>query len=160
MQATKPTWKQLTLQATWFAMLAAFIGYFSNSPTYTHLAPTDATVKISLVHAGQLVGACRDRTAEELQNLPPNMRAPQICPRERSPLQLEVIVNGKPVVNEMLQPKGVNRDGRAAFYRRITVPSGAVSVAVRMKDSASTDDYDYQAEYSTTLAAADVLQWW
>ena len=81
-------------QAVLYGLFALAIGVFSHWPSYRHLAPELALIKLSLVHAGKPVGDCRQQTAEELAKLPPNMRAPTRCPRERSPVTVELDIDG------------------------------------------------------------------
>jgi hypothetical protein len=54
---------------------------------YRHLASDQALIKLSFTRVGKPVGDCRKLSAEELAKLPPNMRAPTVCPRERSPVR-------------------------------------------------------------------------
>jgi hypothetical protein len=140
-----------------YGAFVTLLGCLEPGPAYEHLAPELATVKLSLRHAGALLADCRNRTAAELAQLPPNMRAPQICERERSPLQLELRVNDAPVYAETLPPRGLHNDGRVSVYRRIPVPAGPVHVAVRLKDDVRADGYQYAREATLTLAPAEVL---
>ncbi len=140
-----------------YAAFIALLGCLAPGPVYQHLAPGLATVKLSLRHAGALLEDCRDRTAAELAQLPPNMRAPQICARERSPLHLELRVNDAPVYAETLAPRGLHKDGRVSVYRRIAVPAGAVHVVVKLKDDARAEGYQYAREQTVDLAPAQVL---
>jgi len=63
------------IQAVLYGAFAAFVGYFSTAPTYDHLAPGEALVRLSFSHAAQRKEPCRERTPEELAKLAPNMRA-------------------------------------------------------------------------------------
>jgi hypothetical protein len=76
-------------QALLYAAFVAVIGYFSTSPPYRHLPAGDALLKLSLTHAGARKEACRERTADELAKLAPNMRAQSVCPRERAPVKVQ-----------------------------------------------------------------------
>jgi len=140
-----------------FALFAVFIGYFSNSPAYEHLPPGQAMIKLSLRHSGQLLGECRTLDAEQLAKLPPTMRTPMDCPRERSPLALELELDGRVVLSEEVPPRGLHKDGMASMYRRINVPAGPLTVRVRMKDHTAQTDFPYTAERSFTLRPAQVL---
>ncbi len=71
------------LQGVCYAAFMGVVWYFSTSPAYEHLPPGQAVVKLSLQHAGQRKQACRERSAEELAKLAPNMRAATVCPREK-----------------------------------------------------------------------------
>jgi hypothetical protein len=144
-------------QAVAYTLFAALIGYFSNAPAYQHLPPDEALIKLSLRHSGQLLGECRTLAPEELARLPPTMRAPKECPRERSPLTLELEVNGQTVLAEQVPPRGLHKDGMASMYRRLSVPAGEVMLKVRMKDHSAQSEFPYTAERTLDLAPAQVL---
>jgi hypothetical protein len=150
-------WLRYLAQATAYGVFVAVVGLLAPGPTYRHLAPELATIKLSLRHAGELVSDCRDRTAAELGQLPPNMRAPQICPRERSPLQLELRVDDEQVYAETLPPRGLRKDGRVSVYRRLSVPAGDVHLAVKLKDDVRAEGFQYERTGTVRLAPAQVL---
>ena len=150
-------WLRYTGQAIAYGAFVAVIGVLSNSPAYRHQAEDAATIKLSLRHAGKLISACRDRTPEELANLPANMRAPQICERERSPLTLELDIDGTPVYSEILPPRGLHNDGRASVYRRLSVPAGEIQVSVRLKNDVNQEGFQYETSRRLTLKPAQVL---
>lgn len=145
-------WRWLA-QAALFTAFMGVVGVFSNSPPYRHLATDMATIKLSLRHAGQILGDCRERTPEELASLPPNMRISQICPRERSPLLLELLLDDERVLSKTLPARGLHRDGRASAYERLTVPAGQIRVTVRMKDHIEAEDFQYAASRDLYLPA-------
>jgi hypothetical protein len=144
-------------QITLYAALAAVIGVFSRWPPYQHLAPDRALIKLSMVHQGQLLGACVQRTPEELARLPPNMRAPSSCPRERSPLTVEIDIDGQLAHRQVAYPSGLSGDGASAIYRRLEVASGAHRIAVRLKDDAHSSGFDYTLEGDVHLKPAQIL---
>lgn len=71
------------LQALAYAAFATFVGYFSSGPPYRLRGDDEAVVKLSFTHSAQLAHACRERSAEELARLAPNMRTKLDCPRGR-----------------------------------------------------------------------------
>lgn len=144
-------------QITLYAALALVIGVFSHWPVYQHLAPDRAVIKLSLIHQGQLLGECVQQTPEELAKLPPNMRAPSRCPRERSPLTVEVDVDGQLAHRQLAHPSGLSSDGPAAIYRRLEVNAGAHQIAIRLKDNARSAGFDYTLEREITLDPAEIL---
>ncbi|MDZ7670817.1 MAG: hypothetical protein U5Q16_15835 [Gammaproteobacteria bacterium] len=115
------------------AFMAA-MAIFTAWPAYRYLQPDEAVVKLSLRHAGVRLGECRTRSEAEMAELPPNMRAAQECPRERSPLHLQLEFDGRRLIDTTLAPRGLHGDGRAAFYQRLKVPAGSFRVAVKMTD--------------------------
>jgi len=144
-------------QVLLYALFALAIGVFSHWPTYRHLAAGAALIKLSLVHAGKPLGECRERSAEELAALPPNMRAPTVCPRKRSPVTVELDIDGAPAARIAAPPSGLSGDGASAVYRRLTVPAGERLIAVRLRDDARSAGFAYTLERRVTLAPAQVL---
>lgn len=144
-------------QVLLWGLFALAVGVFSRWPTYQHLDEGQALIKVSFVHAGKPVGDCRPLTADELAKLPPNMRAPMKCPRERSAVTVEVDLDGAPAVRAVAPPSGLSRDGASAFYQRLAVPAGERRVAVRLRDDARSERFEYQVESTVKLAPAQVL---
>jgi hypothetical protein len=122
-------------QAVLYAAFVAFIGYFSTSPAYRHLAPGDALIKVSLTHAGARKEACRERTPEELAKLAPNMRAQSVCPRERVPITVEVAVDGAQPFRIVAPPSGFSRDGASTIYRRMPIAAGRHRIQATLADA-------------------------
>lgn len=144
-------------QGLLYAGLAVTIGVFSRWPVYQNLAPDRALIKISFSHHGQLLGDCIQVSAEDLAKLPPTMRAPTRCPRERSPLTVEVDIDGVPVLRQLAQPSGLSRDGAAVVYRRLEVAAGSHVVDVRMKDDARSHGFDHVHSATVVLSVAEIL---
>ena len=150
-------WLRYSGQTVVYGAFAVLLGVCSTAPAYRHLPEDMATIKLSLRHAGKLITECRDRTPEEMANLPANMRAPQICERERSPLILELDLDGESVYSEVLPPRGLHGDGRASVYRRLSVPAGSMQLSVRLKDDVNAEGFQYETSREVLLAPAQVL---
>jgi len=144
------------IQAVLYGAFAAFVGYCSTAPTYDHLAPGEALVRLSFSHAAQRKEACRERTPEELAKLAPNMRAKQVCPRARSPVMVEIELDGRPLYRIVAPPAGLAADGASTVYRRLSVPAGRHEIRARLSDDAQ-GEFNYVAERTVELAAGRVL---
>jgi hypothetical protein len=144
-------------QVLLYGLFALAIGVFSQWPTYRHLGPEEALVKVSFTRVGKPVGECRTLGAEELAKLPPNMRQATVCPRERSPVTVEVDLDGHTVLRRTAVPGGVARDGASALYERIVVPAGEHRFAVRLSDDARARRAPYLREATVKLAPGQVL---
>ncbi len=144
------------LQGVCYAAFMAVVGYFSTSPPYVHLPEGKALVKLSIQHAGQRRQECRERTAEELAKLAPNMRAATVCPRERAPVTVEIEIDGRPVFAVTAPPSGFAKDGASSIYRRVAVPAGEHRVVARMRDAA-TGDFSFVADRTVQLGPGRVL---
>ena len=161
-------------QAVFYALFLLVVGYFSTSPAYVHMPPEQALIKLSFSHAGQPAQPCRPRTPEELAKLPPNMRSPLECGRERSPVLIELELDGKPLYRAELAPSGLKHDGMSTLYRRFPVAAGTHRLAARLKDDVkgltnaagagragaaqvALPDYNYAQQAEVTLASGQVF---
>lgn len=144
-------------QAVLYGLFAVAIGVFSQWPPYRHLQPGQALIKLSFTHAGKPVSDCRALTAAELAKLPPNMRAPTKCPRERSPVTVAVDIGGATVLERSAAPSGLSKDGASAVYERLVVPAGEQRIAVRLSDDVRRRDAGYRREITVTLVPGQIL---
>ncbi len=136
--------------------LMALLGYFSTQPAFTHLPPEKALLRLSFSHAGERKEQCRQRSPGELAKLPPNMRAAQDCPRERSPVTIELELDGTLIYRAEIAATGLHRDGASTVYRRLEVPSGQHRIVARLRDRPS-DSFNFRAEMSLDLAPGSAL---
>jgi hypothetical protein len=143
-------------QLALYVPLMAILAYFSTEPRFSAVAPDEALMRVSFIHATQRREACRERSAEELAKLAPNMRAALDCPRERSPMLVEVELDGKLVLRREVQPSGLHRDGNAVVYERMALPAGRHRIVARLRDRAE-GDFNYVREETLELAAGRVL---
>ena len=133
-------------QALLYAAFVAVIGYLSTSPAYQHLAPGEALLKLSLTHAGARKEACRQRSAEELAKLAPNMRAQSVCPRERVPVTVEVTLDDATTRNR----------GASTIYRRVPVAAGRHRIGARLADN-SAGEFTFAHAATVDLAPGRVI---
>ncbi|MDH3691014.1 MAG: hypothetical protein OEU36_16320 [Gammaproteobacteria bacterium] len=135
-----------------YLCFAIVIGYFSSAPAYIHLAPNKALVKLSLSHAAQHQTECRRLTAEEIAELPPNMRRPLDCPRERLSMLVELLLDDELLFHQLVQPSGLARDGSSTVYERFPVEPGAHKIVIRLRDSPRSTGFDYELTENIELA--------
>jgi hypothetical protein len=150
------TLARLLAQAVLYAAFVACIGYFSTAPAYAPIAPGQALVRLSLSHAAQRKAPCRQRSAEELAKLAPNMRAPVDCPRERAPLAIEVDLDGQAIFRRVAAPAGLARDGAATVYHREAVNAGRHTLTARMSD-APDGRFNFEASKDVALNPGQVI---
>jgi hypothetical protein len=139
-----------------YVAFGAALGYFSSYPVFRVLPPGEALVRLSFSHGAQPVAPCRERSAEELAKLPPNMRVKTVCPRERSPVRVQIEMDGRLLYDITAQPAGLKHDGDATVYRRLPVEAGAHAFKARLADGPS-GEFTYVAEKSVDLAPGQVL---
>ena len=146
-----------SLQTLSYAAFMAVVWYFSTAPAYQQLEAEEALVVVAFKHAGQLVEECRKSTAEELENLSANMRRPMVCPRERSPILLEVIMDGKVLFKRTENPPGLYNDGSVSIYYSARVPVGTHKFNLKMNDSVRDEGYAVTHTEDAVLAPSQIL---
>ena len=124
-------------QALAYLLFAAVLGVFSAAPSYTHLEPDRALIKLSFSHAAQRKGECRRLTPEEIAALP---------------VLVELVLDGRVVARELLPPAGLHGDGASAVYRRFPVKAGRHRLVARLRDSGRTEGFDYEGVAEIELA--------
>jgi hypothetical protein len=147
---------RFALQLALYVPLMALIGYFSTQPAFEVIAADQALLRVSFVHGAQRKEPCRQRSAEELAKMAPNMRAALDCPRERAVVKVEIEVDGRVVLSRELPPSGLQRDGAVTLSYRQPIAAGRHRVAGRLRDRPE-GDFNYVAERSLDLAPGAML---
>jgi len=140
-----------------FGVFAAAVGYGSHSPDHVLRAADQALVKLSISHRGELRYECRRRTPEELEELPPNMRKVEDCPRERRPLHIRLHMDNRILIDQQVQPTGMAKDGTAYLYRRLPIPAGTHTFTLSVLDSGEPDTEPDRRTEEFDLAPGQVL---
>jgi len=135
-----------------YAAFAAVVGLISVWPRYEMVEQSEAIISLTFSHAGKRIGECRMLTQEDLNKLPPNMRKPSDCPRERHPIRIELRSGETVLYDRILAPSGIWSDGKANVYRRVVIPAGSHTLFVGMNDSGGDREFDYEA-----AATVDVI---
>ena len=142
---------RLVFEMSAWAVFAAVVGILSVWPPYEMLERGDAIVTLTFIHAAQRVGECRTLTQEELNKLPPNMRKPSDCPRERHPVRIELRSRDSVLYEGLLLPSGIWSDGKANVYRRVVVPAGVHNFFIGMNDSGAPSGFNFEASQRVDL---------
>ncbi len=137
---------QLVAYAAFFVV----VGVLSTRPELRLMADGEAIVSISFSHAAKRVGECRRLSPEELMALPPNMRKPEDCPRERYPLHVVLLMDEQTLYEATLPPTGLWADGKSTVYQRIRVAAGVHDFSIFMNDSGRPESFDF--ENSSTIS--------
>lgn len=143
---------KIAAQVVVYALFAAVVGYFSVSPAYQYIGKDQAQIKLNFSHPGQRRVECRRLSPQEIAQLPPNMRRPLDCPRERLPVLVELELDGELLFRESLRPAGIAKDGVSSVYRRFVVASGPHRLVARLRDSAREQGFDYEHAAAIDLA--------
>ncbi|MBF0340567.1 MAG: hypothetical protein HQL95_06325 [Magnetococcales bacterium] len=140
------TLREFSTQFIAYALFFGVLYYLSTAPAYHYLLPDQAEVKLAFKHTSQREKECHERTPEELQKLPPNMRKPQDCPRQRAPIYIELLLDDKFLATRTFIPPGLSHDMSSFIYAKFSLPAGRHKLTVRMRDRLRADGFDYIAE--------------
>ncbi|MDH3616403.1 MAG: hypothetical protein OEQ90_08005 [Gammaproteobacteria bacterium] len=127
-----------------WACFVAVVGLLSVWPRYDTIEADHAVVTVTFSHAAKRIGECRTLTQEDLNKLPPNMRKPSECPRERHPVRIELRSGDSVLYAEVLAPSGIWSDGKSNIYRRVIVPARTHDLFVGMNDSGGEQGFDFE----------------
>lgn len=152
----KKLWRY-PLQALNYTIFMAMAWYFSSAPSFEHLGENDAVVTLTFAHVGEHIEPCIKLSQEELNKLAPNMRKLQDCGRERSPIMVEVQMDGHPIFSENVVPPGLYHDGSVNIFVSETVPAGPHQFSVKMNDSIHVEGFNHHFEQSVELKPAQLL---
>lgn len=144
-------------QALCYALFFLPIAWLTHQPVHRHLDEGLAEIKLAIRHAGEIIGECKPVEAGNYTPLPGDRKRPEICPRERSPLKLELLLDGEPLYHATVPAPGLHDDGVASLYRRFTVPAGSHHLQLRMNDDAASSDYAWVLEQAIELQPAQVM---
>jgi hypothetical protein len=150
-------WIQYLGQGVCYCAFMLLLGYFTDSPKYTHLESDQATIKLGIRHPGKIIGECTPLTEAEIDALAANMKVVESCPRERSPLRIEVALDDEVIYRDEIPPSGLHRDGIATMYQRFSVPAGEHRLQVKMNDDVAVENYNYNYDKQLVLEPAQVM---
>lgn len=145
------------LQVINYSAFMALIWIFSSAPSVSLIGEDEAMITIAFAHAGQLREPCRMLSQEELNELPPNMRKLDECPRERSPVTIEVVLDGNPIYSESLQPPGLFGDGGVDVFYSAKISAGDHHLILKMNDSVRIEGFNHSFEQEIRIDPARIL---
>jgi len=144
-------------QALLYALFFVPLAFITHTPKHRHLEEDMAVLKIAVRHAGKIIGECQPIDTAEYANRPTNMQRPEICPRERSPLQLELLIDGDTLYQAAVPASGLHSDGVSSMYHRFNVPAGGHQVQLLMNDDVAVDGPTWRLEQTIQLQPAQVM---
>ncbi len=144
---------QWTARVVLFGTLAFGTGAYASWPTWQVLGSGQAVISLSLRHAARTQVECAPLTAAEMMTLKPNMRRRVDCPRERWPVYVELLRDGKLLYRGEHAPAGLWNDGPSTVLERIIVPQGPQTLTVRLRDSGRSAGFDFEEHIRADLAA-------
>ena len=145
------------LQAFNYTIFMALIWYFATSPSVRVIEDDEAMITVAFGHAGETRAECRRLSQEELMKLPPNMRKAEDCPRERSPIIIEAMLDGEVIYSVTRLPPGIFNDGGVNIYYNSKVPAGKHTFEIKMDDSVREEGFNHQLTQDIDIKPAQIL---
>ncbi len=145
------------LQAFNYTIFMVIVWYFATSPSVRVIEDDEAMITVAFAHAGETREECRRLSQEELMKLPPNMRKPEDCPRERSPIIIEAMLDGEVIYSKTFLPPGIFNDGSINIYYNSKVPAGKHKFEIKMDDSVRKEGFNHQFEQDINIDPQQIL---
>lgn len=147
-----PSPLSLAGQVVIYALVALALGVLSDSPSWQAHSEDKAEIVLSFSHGGARRG-CRTLSDAELADLAPNMRPKnrQVCPRERVPVAILLLLDGETIVDAILPPTGLTGDSPSRIYQRLSVAAGSYELQAHLRDTDRAEGYDYDFSQSVRL---------
>jgi len=145
------------LQAFNYTVFMGLIWYFASAPSFQVLEDNQAVITMAFSHAGELREPCRMLSQEELNKLPPNMRKLDDCQRERSPVLIEMKLDGEVLYDVQLEPPGLFGDGGVDVYFSKKIPAGKHVFEIKMDDSIREEGFEHHYQQDIQIAASHIL---
>ncbi len=148
---------RIPLQIINYTIFMGLVYYFSINPPFKHLEDDQSMITLAISHAGERREECRKISPEELAKLPPNMRIPMDCPRERSPITVALTLDGKAVINDSVEPPGLYKDQGIDIFQSIKVPAGKHILSIKMNDNVRVEGPTFTHKQDIDLPPAKLL---
>jgi len=145
------------LQAINYSIFMGLVWYFASAPAVRLIGENESKITIAFAHAGQLREPCRMLSQEELNELAPNMRKLDDCPRERSPVLIEAELDGETIYDVSLPPPGLFGDGGVDVFYSAKIPAGEHHLRLKMNDSVRIEGFNHQFEQTVNIEPAQIL---
>ena len=117
------------LGAALAAALMAGVIWASNAPLTAHRSP-DSILRLAWSARPERVEDCRQRSPEELAQLPQHMRQPIVCEGTTAEYRLQVRIDGRLVADRVVHGGGLRRDRRLYVFEEVALPPGEAAIAV------------------------------
>jgi quinol-cytochrome oxidoreductase complex cytochrome b subunit/coenzyme F420-reducing hydrogenase delta subunit len=119
--------------ASVLALPALFILLFSGGLSYSFYNKDESLLVVSLKYTASPL-YCRELKPEEMESLPPHMRSPVECTRERWPVLLRLDIDDEKRLDGEYQPSGLWSDGPAYVYEKFRVEPGLHTIRLTIKE--------------------------
>jgi hypothetical protein len=150
--ASRASWlRHISWHAWIWLSFSAAVAVFSQWPSFAPIAPDHGELKLSMSRLTERSEPCVQLTYEELMSLPPNMRQPERCVRERSMAALLVHANGRELLRTEIRPAGLHRDGRAYLFASWHLPAGDYTLHLQLNDGPG-DEHHHEHTLPLTLS--------
>lgn len=145
------------------AVPAVATAYFANAPRYLFRDSTQSALVLTFKHTSHRVHECSEdeKTAyvAGIHNLTHSRNAAVQCgSRERNPVGIRIVMDGKEMAGKEITPLGWRHDSAVFVFEKFIIPPGEHRMELALRDSGKTGaDYDYRYEGMVRLEPGKIV---
>ena len=157
MNATNNKPLSYLLQAFNYTIFMAIVWYFATAPSIRVINDDESMITLAFGHAGELREPCRKMSSEEMAKLPANMRIDEACPRERSPIHIEMLMDGELLYDKTLLAPGIYNDGGVNIFFSGKIPAGEHNIEIKMEDNVRNEGLDHTFTKTVSIDPTKII---
>lgn len=96
--------------------------------------PTEAQIRIGIGHTGQMLASAKDLPPEIAAKIPPNVDPATVLGGERFPVQVQMLIDGEPVLEKTYRPRGLRREGNSEGLETHWLHPGKYMLEILLND--------------------------
>jgi hypothetical protein len=132
-------------------LFATFFGAILLMPTTETGLPEGGQIRLVINHGGEVAVASDELSAEILEKLPENVDPAQVMGGARLPVRLRVAIDGKQVIEESYEARGLRQEGSIYGAESQWVVPGEHAVQVWLMD----DEVEWRLVFDDTVTVAE-----
>lgn len=100
--------------------------------------PEEAQIRLGIGHSGAMIASASNLPPEIAAKIPENVDPATLLGGERFPVQLQLLVDGEPVLDESYRPRGMRKEGSSEGLESYWLPSGEYDIEILLMDDGAT----------------------
>jgi hypothetical protein len=137
-------------------LLVFWVSLLLDQPASAAL-PQQAQLRLVINHSGKLMATANNLAPEVLAKLPKNIDPSMVLGGERFPIQIQLTVDGQPVLDQRYRPSGLRREGTSYGLEMWWLAPGVHQVKITLMDDGATWQTVFERQLDIVAGEAKIL---